>query len=379
MRIGFILSLAVVLGQASLAQAEGTVTTSSAPASSSSSKAKRPASDSAQFFSKDFLRGADILNGTVSLDLQSEAVNTAASSSSAVSSSSSSSSSSSVSADATSDVKPGDPVQEAKLLEATRVRAILDMRQCILKGDEACKKEAADRYVAYMKQLMFLVREITTAILEAYNRAESTDEEDKVGSTQLGEYLAAQASMDTMGKALIDKDDVLKRVNADPENMAHVFFFFDLSSNFARNMAPDVERLWRALKHDRRVKMVALVTKPTPRAWIDSFREYTGMTVDIYEGEKYAKAFGIALSPSLVIVAPSSSTVYLKAGQTTFESMYELVRAVQGLDRKLTPELQKLKSIPIGFVEQQKAGANSKNGQGQFSPLDTRSDSGEKF
>lgn len=115
-------------------------------------------------------------------------------------------------------------------------------------------------------------------------------------------------------------------------------------------MAPDVERLWQAVKGDRNVKMVALTLGSYSSSWINSYREYTGLTMPIFEGAEIAKKFNIGLVPAVVVVSPADNKAYVKTGQQDFVRLYEFVRVAQGLPATITPQLQRLATMPVGVL-----------------------------
>jgi len=266
------------------------------------------------------------------------------------------------------EVAPGSTDEEElrkKLLKRVSANApdeFKDLAFEFRKGNMRGAGEAADRYVLYLQNLMFEVREITKIIGAAMIRNGIVDPEDWVGVEQYIDYEAAMVRQESGMSMDVPPDIALKRVVPDQNQQALVYYFFSLNCSYCRKMAPDVERLYQSLKGDKKVKMVALTLGPQPKAWIDSYREYTGMTMPIMEGAKVAKTFNVAFVPALVVVSPSSKKAYLKTGQQEFVGMYQFVRAVQGLPYTVTPTMQYWAKQVIGNGEKMIAKARIKAG-----------------
>ncbi len=230
--------------------------------------------------------------------------------------------------------------------------SIKGMSDALDNGDLETAHRYGEQFVRYLKDLTFKVQQMSQIILEALASQGVVDEEDVDGADQL---LNRQFADTRAREGMIIRpthDDALTRIKPDPSGQANVFFFFSLNCSYCRYMAPDVERLWRVVKNDpKHVRMAALTIGPTPKAWSDSYKQYTGLTMPIAEGSEIAKKFNVRFVPSVVIVSPTNKVAYLKTGQQDFQRLYEFLRTVQGRSTEITPELIKLVDRPIGEVE----------------------------
>lgn len=255
-----------------------------------------------------------------------------------------------VTADPTSHITP--PDENAKVrINPEAPGPFIAMADAYQKGDITNAKLYARQFVRYLSDLMFQVRAITQLIGEAMVAEGTIDEEDWVGVEQYLDYEMALARQETASPIKITHEEAMKRIAADPKGEAEIYYFFTLNCSWCRKMAPDVERLWRVAKSDPRLKMVALTLGPTEKEWIGTYRDYTGLTVPIFNGQELAKTFRVRFVPAVVIAAPNTKALYLKTGQQSFERLYDFVRTVQGHSGKITPAIQKLMETPIGRLE----------------------------
>lgn len=222
-------------------------------------------------------------------------------------------------------------------------------------GDYTLATQYADQYVRYQVDLMFEVRALTQLVGEALVRQGVVDEEDWVGVSQFLEMESAGVR-ETSGSALRATHDLaLRQIKPDLAGKAEVFFFFTPDCRWCRDMAPDVERLWRVAEKDANLNVIVLTAAQTSPALVEAFRDYTGLTMPIMDGTRAAKSFRIGFVPAIVVLSPTQEVAYLQTGSQTFERMYEFVRKVQGQPLEMSSELQKFVSAPIGEVEIQQA------------------------
>ncbi len=219
-------------------------------------------------------------------------------------------------------------------------------------GNTKEAKRQAGLFVDYMLDLIFEVRTYTQMIGEQLVKKQVIEEEEWDGVEQFIDWTFAQGRNSSGAVLKATHDSAMRRITPDAKAEVEIYYFFTLNSKWSRLMAADIERLWRSVKRDPRVKMVALTLGPVPQAWIDSYRDYTGLTLPIQNGEEVAKAFNIAFVPAMVAVSPNQNKAYVKTGQQSFERMYEFVRTVQGVDSTFTPKLVRLAQTPIGELEQ---------------------------
>lgn len=230
-------------------------------------------------------------------------------------------------------------------------------------GDRELADQYADDFVRYQQNFIFEVRDYTQIIGEALIRQKVINDENWVGVEQYIDYQFAKAREDEKALFKPTHELALKRIRPDTQGKVEVYYFFSLDSHWCRFMAPDVERLYRSLKNDPNVKMVALTIGETPEEWLTNYREYTGMTMPIYSGAEMAKAMNIGFVPAVIVVAPTENRAYRKTGQQSFSRLYELVRAVQGLPMQLTPEIEAINDTPIGQVETEHAAKEGRGGK----------------
>ena len=199
---------------------------------------------------------------------------------------------------------------------------------------------------------MFAVKDMTSLIGNAMIEEGSIDEESWVGVEQYLDYQMAQARIETASAVKPSHEDALRRIKADPNGEVEIYYFFTLNCKYCRDMAPDVERLWRLSKTDPKIKMVGLTLGTTAAEWISSYKSYTGLTLPIFNGEQVAKLFKVAFVPAVVVVAPNSKTAYLKTGKIDFVRLYEVVKKTQGQSTELSSQGAKLLKTKIGKHEQ---------------------------
>ncbi|MCC6932426.1 MAG: hypothetical protein IT292_04135 [Deltaproteobacteria bacterium] len=224
-------------------------------------------------------------------------------------------------------------------------------------GDMRGAEQYAGAFVDYMMNLMFEVKQITNLIGKALINKGAIKEDDFVGVGQYADMAFAEGREDNMSILKPTHEEAMKRITPDTKNQAEIYYFFTLSCTYCREMAADIERLWQVTKGDKNLRMAAMSLVPVSKTHVQSYRDYTGMTLPIFEGSQVAKSFNIGLVPAVVIVAPNSKTAYIKSGKQEFARLYEFARTVQGLPAQITPEIAKLMETPIGKIEQEKLAA----------------------
>lgn len=251
--------------------------------------------------------------------------------------------------------KPGDllpPDQDPRVrLNPEAPAPFIGMALAHQEGDKELAEKYADTWVRYQQNIFFEVRELTTLIGQALIRQKAIEAEDWDGVEQyIGREMAVvreergEVFRPTHGKAM-------ERIKPDPGGKADIYYFFTLNCTHCRAMASDVERLWRSVKDDPNVRMVGVTLGTYPELWVQQYREYTGVTFPILNGEELAKAFDLKFVPAIVIYAPGGKAAYRKSGQQSFANMYDFVRHVQGLPSTVTPMIERLVTTPIGQVE----------------------------
>jgi len=230
----------------------------------------------------------------------------------------------------------------------------INMAESHMRGDHETAARYADQWVRYQQNFFFEVRELTELIGQALIRQKQIKEDDWRGVPQLIDYEFAKTRRETGDLFRPSQDVAMDRIKPDAHNQAEVYYFFNFNCAWCRYMAPDVERLYQSVKNDPNVKIVGLTMGDTPKEWMKEYRDYTGLTMPVLEGEKMAKAFNVRFVPALVVVAPNGKRAYLKTGTQSFDRMYQFVRKVQGLPVTLTPELRRIAALKIGDVENAK-------------------------
>src|SRR5262249_26283116 len=151
----------------------------------------------------------------------------------------------------------------------------------------------ADQFVRYELNYFYQVREMTKLIGEALVRNKQISEDDWDGVPQYIDYEYAKRRRDNGIAIKPQHDDAMSRIKPDRKNQADVYYFFNFNCEWCRKMTPDVERLYQAVKSDSRVRMVGLTIGPVPKAWMNEYRAYTGLTAPVLNGESLAKALGV--------------------------------------------------------------------------------------
>lgn len=218
-------------------------------------------------------------------------------------------------------------------------------------GDVELAAQYANQWVRYQMDFFFEVRELTNLIGRALIEQQVIDEDEWPGVTQLINYEFAESRKALGSRIKPVNSRAFERIAADPKNEVEIYFFMTMNCSWCRKMAPDLERLWKIAQRDRKVKMVGLTLGKIPERWLEEYRQYTGLTLPVYEGARLAKAFGVRYVPALVIVAPNRKRAYLKTGQQTFATMYEFMRRAQGLPASITSEVETVQATPIGELE----------------------------
>lgn len=226
------------------------------------------------------------------------------------------------------------------------------MVEHLQKGNYADAKASAGEFVSYLSELMFMVREVTHLIIEAMIEQGLKTNEDYEGVEQMLDWQMAQARSKSNLPIKPTHEKTLARIKSpDPEGRAEVLFFFALNCRYCRDMSADLERVSRALKHDRRVTFTGMILGTPPDEWVKSYQDYTGLRIPIAPGDAHAKALRISFLPTLVVISPGNKVSYLRTGQQSFEHIYEFIRTVQGEPKTIHPALMRDLNRPIGEME----------------------------
>lgn len=278
------------------------------------------------------------------------------------------------SAPSASDILP--PDQEPEIpINAEAPSPFRAMARAYQDGDRVTASAYARQFVRYMVKLMFQVRELSNLIGEAMIAEGVIEEEEWVGVEQYLEVSMAEAREGTKSNVRATHEQALKQVVPDKGGEAEIYFFFSFSNVYSRNMAADVERLWQVVKADPKLRMAGLVLGGHSEEWEKAYRDYTGLTTEIWHGaeaERIAKALRVALVPTIVVLAPNSKSAFVRTGQQSFQHMYEFVRAAQGRPITLSQSERALLIKPVGAAEKQQKKL------GKFVPAVVESAPGEK-
>lgn len=229
--------------------------------------------------------------------------------------------------------------------------SIISMIESNRRGDKITARAYAKQFVRMLQNFFFEAREMTTLIGDALIEESVIEENDWIGAEQAIDIELAKTRLEKGVTIKPTNDVAMKRIIPDPKKEIEVFFIFSRSCSYCRNMAPDVERLYRILKDDKRVKFTALVVGESDEIWLSEFRDYTGLSVPAFDGTDFAKDFKLKFFPVLLVILPNGERSYYKSGQQTFERMYEFVRTAQGLKVEDSKSLQAIIKTPIGQAE----------------------------
>ena len=257
------------------------------------------------------------------------------------------------------------------------------------RGDTVTAEQYADQWVRYQMNFFFDVRSLTQLIGEALIRQKVIPEDDWDGVQQLINYEFAKTRQENGAILKPQYEHAMALVKPDPQQQIEIYYFFTMNCSWCRRMAPEVERLWRTVQYDKRVKMVGMVIAPSTQELLREYRDYTGLTLPVYDGQDAAKAFDIRFVPATIIVTPGNKKAFLKTGHQAFPQLYEFARRAQGLPFDLTDDLRQLALSPIGKMEEQRAalpgglqGIRGTSSEGQLrvaTPLMNRKRSVERF
>ena len=216
-------------------------------------------------------------------------------------------------------------------------------------GDMQTAFAYARQYARYQNRLMADVSALTALIGKAMIAEGIITEEQWFGADQYLKYNLAKARKDSNSPLKITEKDTLPLIKSVSGGEIEIFYFFTVQSEHARRMSPEVERLYRILKNDSRVKMLALSMIDEKQEIIDQYKQYTGLTMPIARGEEMSKAMGIAFAPAVVVLSKNDKRGYSRSGEQGFESLYTFVKTIQGEKVDLTAlEQSGILSTPIG-------------------------------
>jgi hypothetical protein len=226
--------------------------------------------------------------------------------------------------------------------------SIISMIESNRRGDKVTAKGYAKQFVRMLQNYFFEVKQISSLIGDALIEEEVISGEDWVGATQAMDIEFAKTRLE-QGAAIKPTHDVaMRRVVPDPKKELEVFFMFSRTCSYCRLMAPDVERLYRVLKDDSRIKFTGLVVGETDELWLKEFRQYTGLSMPVFDGTELSKQVNVKFLPVLLIVTPNGQRSYLISGQQTFDRMYEFVKVAQGLPVEDNSSIQAIIRTPMG-------------------------------
>jgi hypothetical protein len=229
--------------------------------------------------------------------------------------------------------------------------SIISMIESNRRGDRVNAKGYAKQFVRVLQNFFFEVREMTSLIGDALIEEKVIEEEDWMGAEQSIDIELARTRLEK-GVAIKPTHDVaMKRIIPDPKKEVQVLFIFSRSCSYCRFMAPDVERVARVLSGDSRVTLTGLVVGEADGAWLAEFRDYTGLSIPVYNGTEFAKQLKIRFLPVILVLQPNGERSYFKSGQQSFERIYEFIRTAQGLETEDSPSLQSIIKTPIGQGE----------------------------
>ena len=218
-------------------------------------------------------------------------------------------------------------------------------------GDKKLAKMYGAQYIRYLQAYFFELNEIVDVLGDVLIEQNIVRDDQWIGARQTYSRELAKSRYEIGTFIKPTHDAAMRHIKPDSKQMVEIYYFFTLTCSWCRAMTPDVERLWRMVKNDPRIKMTAVTIGVPPADWAEDYRSYNGLTLPLYDGTEMAKKLNIGYVPALVVVAPTNSKAYMKTGQQSFERMYEFVRTVQGLPAKITKKFQQLVATPIGQVE----------------------------
>ncbi len=230
--------------------------------------------------------------------------------------------------------------------------SIISMIESNRRGDKVTARAYAKQFVRMLQNFFFEAREMTSLIGDALIEESVIENEDWIGAEQAIDIELAKTRLEKGVSIKPTHDVAMKRIVPDPKKEVEVFFIFSRACSYCRHMAPDVERVQRTLASDKRVKITGLVVGEADEAWLREFREYTGLSIPVFDGTEFAKNFKLKFFPIMMVLLPNGERSYYKSGQQTFERMYEFVRTAQGVRVEDSPALQAIIKTPIGQAEQ---------------------------
>lgn len=235
------------------------------------------------------------------------------------------------------------------------IRAMISAKRA---GDNSLAEAYADQFVRYQQSYFFEVQQMVSLIGEALVRQKVINEEDWDGVGQMIDYEMAKTRYEKGEVIKPTHDAAMKQIEADVNQKAEIYYFFNLNCSWCRYMAPDIERLWRLSRRDKNISMNVLTVGSGSMDWLSEYKSYNGWTMPVMNGSALAKKWNIGFVPAVVVVSPTNKKAYMKTGQQSFGRLYEFTKTVQGLPAVVTSQFKSLAEMKIGEVERSKANTN---------------------
>ena len=218
------------------------------------------------------------------------------------------------------------------------------------------------QFVRTLQNYYFEVRQYTSLIGDALVEEDVIKDEELVGVAQSIDIELAKTRLE---KGILVKpthDVAMTRIISDPKKEVEVYYFFSRTCGYCRLMSTDVERINRVFEGDKRIKLTGLVVGASDEAWLKEFRDYTGLSIPVFDGTEFSKHLKIGFLPVFLVITPNNGKSYFKSGQQNFERMYEFIRTAQGLPVEDSVKLQSIIKTPIGTGDKLLLAKGSANG-----------------
>jgi hypothetical protein len=226
--------------------------------------------------------------------------------------------------------------------------SIISMIESNRRGDQVGAKAYAKQFVRMLQNYFFEVKEMTSLIGDALIEEKVIKDEDWIGAAQAIDIELAKTRLEKGISIKPTHDVAMKRIVPDPKKEVEAYFIFSRSCSWCRYMGSDVERLKRVFEGDTRVKFTGLVVGDSDEVWLKEFRDYTGLSIPVFDGTEFSKQFKLRFLPVLLVVTPNGQRSYFKSGQQNFERMYEFIRVAQGLPIEDSSKIQSVIKTPMG-------------------------------
>lgn len=116
----------------------------------------------------------------------------------------------------------------------------------------------------------------------------------------------------------------------DPKGQVQMYFFLKPIDPQAMKMAPQIQTVANTFAKDPRVKIIGFTLGQAMGAQVARFRQATGASFPIVDGSAMAQMLQLSVSPTVVLVSPSTGQSFTEFGVRPAYYLEEMVKLMQG-------------------------------------------------